>query len=109
MTDAHELVLDIVRTRTNTDAGLPPVISRFDLTGRAALAGLSKTEASQAIGDLLRDDSIRGQQLVAMEHEPPDDWPGDDDETITWLCLKDQEQIQAANRWLLEPTEVVEA
>jgi hypothetical protein len=108
MTDAHELVLDIVRNRTDTDAGMPPVITHLDLVGRAAKAGLGVDEAQKAIRDLQRTDSLAGKQLVAHEIDSDEtqfDRPPMDD--VTFVCHRSQ--LDAAIEYLSEATEAVEA
>jgi hypothetical protein len=54
----HELALDVAHNRTDVDVGLPPHITRLDLVGRVAGAGLDTTRAGEVVDDLVDTDHL---------------------------------------------------
>jgi len=74
----HQTILDVVEEQTTGD--LPPVISQFDLHGRAASAGVDKTIAADLIDNL-----VTTNYLLRWERD------GD-----RWLCRNESEAIRRA-------------
>lgn len=82
MSSEHEVLLDIVRNRT--EEGINPYITRFDLVGRGGLAGVGMKYAPELIDHLVRTD-----HLLRWPSDPADERSSKE----IYLTLREEDRI----------------